>query len=146
MSPALLPLLTVDAAYTVPAAQTARALFTGLPHGASYAHRLIDALATGALVAVAESVCAQALQPHLRDDETVVGVRVEVEHLAPAAVGSTLRLQGAAHAVEGRRVVFAIEVRDALECVGRASVVLSTVRRPLIDARVSGKAQRLAAA
>jgi hypothetical protein len=49
-------------------------------------------IATGALVAVAESVCAQALQPCLAPGDTVVGTKVEIEHASPAPAGTELRL------------------------------------------------------
>ena len=41
--------------YVVPSHQTARSLFTRLPHGMAYADTLVECLATGYLIAVVES-------------------------------------------------------------------------------------------
>lgn len=127
--PGLSPGLVVDTHYDVPEGLTARRWFETLPHGAGYAKRLMPVMATGALVAVAESVCAQALQPYLAPDDTVVGTRVEIEHAAPAPAGTRLRLQ--ARVVElrdcGRAVHFAVDVSASGRRVCSARVILRAV-------------------
>jgi hypothetical protein len=54
-----------EESYTVPADQTAKSLFSRLPHGSEYAERLIECLATGYLVAVIESICIREMQQHV---------------------------------------------------------------------------------
>ena len=81
--------------YSVPPEQTARALFSRLPHGSDYAQRLIECLATGYLVAVVESICIREMQRYVdADSEVVVGRAIELEHKGPIPPGSTLKLRG----------------------------------------------------
>ena len=87
--------------YNVPPEQTARALFSRLPHGSDYAERLIECLATGYLVAVLESVCVREMQRHVdAASEVVVGRTIRVEHKGPIPPGSTLILHGWVHRLE----------------------------------------------
>src|SRR5664279_2420828 len=68
-----------DEGYRVPADQTARSLFARLPHGCAYAETLIECLATGYLVAVAESICIREMQRNIDPSmEVVVGRTVRV--------------------------------------------------------------------
>jgi predicted thioesterase len=137
--PGLPPGLSIDARYEVPEALTARHWFETLPHGAGYARRLMPVMATGALVAVAESVCAQALQPYLAPGDTVVGTKVEIEHTSPAPAGTELRLQARVVDVRdrGRQVHFDVDAkaRDRLVCSVR--VVLRAVDAVRFGARLA---------
>ncbi len=80
----------------------------------------VDVLATPELVRLMERAAVAAVDPLLPPGAATVGARIEVEHLAPTPVG--MRVSAHAHlvAVEGRRLTFAIEARDAQEVVGRA--------------------------
>ena len=81
--------------YSVPPEQTARALFSRLPHGSDYAERLIECLATGYLVAVVESICIREMQLHVdAATEVVVGRTIQMEHKGPIPPGSSLKLRG----------------------------------------------------
>lgn len=87
--------ISFEETYSVPPEQTARALFSRLPHGGDYAQRLIECLATGYLVAVVESICIREMQRHVdADSEVVVGRTIELEHKGPIPPGSTLKLRG----------------------------------------------------
>jgi hypothetical protein len=78
--------------YCVPPEQTARALFSRLPHGSDYAERLIECLATGYLVAVIESICIREMQLHVDAvTEVVVGQTIKLEHKGPIPPGSSLK-------------------------------------------------------
>ena len=57
--------ISFEETYNVPPEQTARALFSRLPHGSDYAQKLIECLATGYLVAVVESICIREMQRHV---------------------------------------------------------------------------------
>ena len=59
--------------YTVPAEQTAQRMFGVLPHGKSYADRLVHAMANGYLFAVVESICVREMQTHLDHNDVVPG-------------------------------------------------------------------------
>lgn len=108
--------------------QTARRLFATLPLGADYAPRLVEALATGMLVATIESACIAEVQRHLADGETVVGAEVDVRHLGPALPGHGLRIYGRGRwDASPRRGTFDITVDDGQGRVATARVVLAVV-------------------
>ena len=133
----------IEERYTVPADQTARRLFASLPHGRAYASQLVDAMATGYLVTVLESVCARALQPILRQgEETVVGSRVELQHRAPAVPGATLRLWGWVERMGDRDVTFWIGADHGDERICEARVVLHIVSAEAMTARIARKLGR----
>ena len=95
--------------YRVPPEQTARHLFGRLPHGKGYADRMVDAMATGYLVSVLESICARELQPLLdQDEETVVG-SVEFQfrhHRAPIAPNTLIKVDGFIVGIGDREATF----------------------------------------
>ncbi|MEO8525611.1 MAG: GNAT family N-acetyltransferase [Caldimonas sp.] len=108
--------------------QTAQRLFATLPLGAAYAHRLVQALATGLLVATIESACIAEMQCHLADGDTVVGANVAVRHLGPALPGHGLRIRGMWRWQDGRRrAAFDVTVDDGHDNVATASVVMAVV-------------------
>lgn len=108
--------------------QTAQRLFATLPLGAAYAHRLVQALATGLLVATIESACIAEMQHHLADGDTVVGANVAVRHLGPALPGHGLRIRGMWRWQDGRRrAAFDVAVDDGHDNVATASVVMAVV-------------------
>ena len=108
--------------------QTARRLFATLPLGAAYAPRLVQALATGLLVATIESACIAEMQCHLADGETVVGSEVDVRHLGPALPGHGLRISGRGRwEPSPRRATFDVVVDDGQGRVATARVVLAVV-------------------
>jgi predicted thioesterase len=133
-------------AYVVPEEHTARALFATLPHGAAFAHRMVDAMASGLLVAVVESVCAQQMQPLLDDDETLVGAKIEIVHERPAVPGSLLTLQGRARTSGSSETTFEVIVADGLERIATLRVVMNAIRLPRFSAGLERKSALLAAA
>ena len=108
--------------------QTAQRLFATLPLGAAYAPRLVQALATGLLVATIESACIAEMQCRLVCGETVIGTKVDVRHLGPALPGHALRIGGRGRwDASRRRASFDITVDDGQERVATARVVLAVV-------------------
>jgi fluoroacetyl-CoA thioesterase len=97
---------------TVTAADTARAMRSGE----------VDVLATPRVVALCEQASCAALAGHLADGETSVGTRVELAHLAPVAVGSTVRAVATLEKAEGRRLVFNVSVTDDAGLVAAGKV------------------------
>ena len=131
--------------YVVPEALTARNVFSTLPHGAAYAHRMIPALATGLLVSIVESVCAQAMQERLAADETLVGAEVEIRHDRPALPGSQLTLRGSARVRSSSETLFEVSVEDHFEQIATVRVVMRAIRAPRFEAGLARKAALLAA-
>ena len=73
----------------------------------------IDVVATTALILFLEEVSHGAVAHGLEDGEATVGVRVEVDHLAPARVGSVISVRCELTEIRGRRLIFSCEVRQS---------------------------------
>jgi fluoroacetyl-CoA thioesterase len=88
--------------HTVTGADTAAALGSGE----------VPVLATPRVLALAEQATVAAVAGALPAGATTVGVRVELDHLAPSPVGADLEVQAVLERVAGRRLQFAVRVRD----------------------------------
>jgi len=106
------------AALTVGEADTAIALRSGE----------VPVLATPRLVALLEEATVDALAGHLDPGQTTVGMRVQIDHLAPTAIGATVHAEATLEAVEGRRLTFATEATE-----DGAPVATATVTRVVVD-------------
>jgi predicted thioesterase len=136
-----------EEAYCVPANQTARSLFARLPHGSAYAETLIECLATGYLVAVAESICIREMQRHIDPlMEVVVGRTVRVEHRVPIPPGTCLRLRGWVERLGERSATFCVQVHDGHEVVCEGAITLVAAPRASIEMRIATKVSALGTA
>jgi fluoroacetyl-CoA thioesterase len=72
----------------------------------------VPVLATPRVLALAERATVAAVADALAAGATTVGVRVELEHLAPSPVGAELEVQAVLERAAGRRLQFAVRVRD----------------------------------
>jgi fluoroacetyl-CoA thioesterase len=97
---------------TVTDADTAIAMLSGA----------VPVLATPRLVALFEEAAMAAIDGQLADNETSVGMRVQIDHLAPTAVGASVTAEATLDKVEGRRLVFTVSARDARGLVGAGKV------------------------
>jgi predicted thioesterase len=97
----------------------------------------VPVLATPRLVQLCEQASVSALVGHLNGDETTVGFRVELTHLAPISVGSRVVATATLDRSEGRRLVFNTSVNDAcgLVAAGRVTRVLVDPGRFMEKAR-----------
>ncbi|MGY6501593.1 MAG: thioesterase family protein [Acidimicrobiales bacterium] len=82
----------------------------------------VPVLATPRLVALFEEASMHAVADQLGERETTVGMRVQIDHLAPTAVGSTVTADATLDKVEGRRLTFTVSARDARGLVGAGKV------------------------
>ena len=98
----------------------------------------VPVLATPRVVALVERATCAAVAGALTDDLTTVGVRVEVDHLAPTPVGGTIEVEAVLEAVEGRRLTFGVRVRDDERDVARGTVVRTLVTRERFVATATG--------
>jgi predicted thioesterase len=60
---------------------------------ASYASGLVPTLSTPHLIALMENAARAAVEPGLLSEQSTVGVRVDMQHLAPTPVGMEVRVQ-----------------------------------------------------
>lgn len=136
--------ISFEETYSVPPEQTARALFSRLPHGSEYAQRLIECLATGYLVAVVESICIREMQRYVdADSEVVVGRTIELEHKGPIPPGSTLKLRGWVERLGQRNAKFRVQASDDHEVVCEGSVILVVALRGSLQSRIAVKVEAL---
>lgn len=82
----------------------------------------VPVLATPRLVALFEEAAVAAVAGQFAEGQTTVGMRVQVDHLAPTAVGSTVTAEATLERVDGRRLVFTVAARDARGLVGAGKV------------------------
>ncbi|HMK63469.1 MAG TPA: hotdog domain-containing protein, partial [Acidimicrobiales bacterium] len=89
----------------------------------------VEVLATARLVALCEEACCLAVAGALRQPQTSVGVRVQLDHLAPLRVGSTVTAEATLERVEGRRLKFTVSASDdaGLVAAGRMTRVVVDV-------------------
>ena len=86
----------------------------------------VPVLATPRVVALCEEATVLALKDELGERETSVGMKVQLDHLAPTGVGHTVAAEATVEKVNGRRVTFTVSVSDerGLIAVGRVTRVV----------------------
>ena len=89
----------------------------------------VDVLGTPAVVALCEAAAVKALAGALEPGRTSVGVRIDIEHLAPTPVGSTVVAAAELVAVEGRTLRFVVHATDRSGEIARG-----THARVVVDA------------
>jgi fluoroacetyl-CoA thioesterase len=104
--------------YTVAGADTAAAVGSGE----------VPVLATPRVLALAEWATVAAVAGALDAGATTVGTRVELDHLAPSPVGAELEVRVVLERVTGRRLQFAVDLRD-----GDRRVASGLITRVVVD-------------
>lgn len=79
---------------------------------------VVPVYATPAMAALMEAAAVNALEGALPEDQTSVGVYLDVQHLAATPVGVAVRAEARLTAVEGRRLTFRVSAFDASEQIG----------------------------
>ena len=100
-----------EASVTVDESNTAIALGSGS----------VPVFATPAMAALVEAAAVQAVAEVLADDQTTVGVYLDLQHLAATPVGLTVRAEAKLVQVEGRRLTFRVTAFDDVEQIGIGS-------------------------
>ena len=114
------------------------ALTVGEEHTASrWGSGRAPVLGTPALVALMEAAAVDCIEQLLTDGQESLGVKVEIEHIAPTPVGLEVTATAELTEIDGRTLHFKVEARDAREVVGRGRHT-----RVVVDAaRFRAKAQ-----
>ena len=97
----------------------------------------VEVLATPRLIALVEEAAMTAVGDRLPAGQTTVGMRVQVDHLAPTSVGSSVAAEATLERVEGRRLTFTVSVTDhgGLVAAGKVTRVIVETERFLDKAR-----------
>jgi fluoroacetyl-CoA thioesterase len=88
----------------------------------------VAVLATPRLIALCEEATMQVLEGQLGPGETSVGMQVQLDHLAPTAVGQVVAAEATVERVSGRRITFTLSVNDE-----RGLVAVGRVTRAVVD-------------
>ncbi|MDH3753548.1 MAG: thioesterase [Acidimicrobiia bacterium] len=88
----------------------------------------VPVLATPRVLALCEEATVAAIAGHLEDGTTTVGMRVQLDHLAPTGVGSTVTAEATVDKVEGRRLTFTVAAADE-----RGAIAAGRVIRVVVD-------------
>lgn len=111
--------LTATQQHTVGEQDTASAVGSGS----------LPVLGTPRLLAWCEAATCAAIAPALEDDQTSVGTRVSLEHVAPSPVGAGVEVTASTVHVDGRLVRFSVAARQDGKLVGSGEVT-----RVVVDA------------
>ena len=115
------PGLTASVEMTVAQQDTALAMSSGD----------VPVLATPRVIALCEEATVRALDGYLTEGETSVGMRVQLDHVQPTKVGSSVVAEATLEKVEGRRLTFTVHAHDArgLVAAGRVTRVVVDIER-----------------
>lgn len=94
----------------------------------SFRSGTVPVLATPRVVALCEQAAFEAVEQYLPDESTSVGMRVQMDHLAPTMPGATVVAEATLDQVNGRRLVFNVSVSDS-----RGLIAAGKVTRVVVD-------------
>jgi predicted thioesterase len=100
---------------------------------------LVVVLATPAMVALMEGAAVACVEHLLPAGHNTVGIHLEVSHTKPTPPGVAVSARAELTEVDGRKLIFRIEARDALEVIGQATHTRVVVDRARFDAKVAAK-------
>ena len=89
----------------------------------------VPVLGTPRLVALAEEASVKVVEGTLPAGHTTVGMRVQLDHLQPNRVGTTVTAEATLEKIEGRRLTFTVNITDkcGLVAVGKLTRVVVEV-------------------
>jgi len=88
----------------------------------------VPVLGTPRLIALCEEASLEAIAGQVPDGHTTVGMRVQLDHLAPTAVGYRVTAEARLDKIEGRRLTFAVSASDE-----RGLIAAGKVTRVVVD-------------
>ena len=98
----------------------------------------VPVLATPRVVTLAEEASVMAIDGELAEGSTSVGYRVQLDHLAPTAVGGKVRAEATLESIEGRRLTFRVSVNDGHGLVAAGRITRVIVERSRFVDKASG--------
>lgn len=96
----------------------ARCLVTAETTAANLGSGELEVFATPAMIALIEKAAWQSVAPHLEEGCGTVGTALRVRHLSATPVGMEVTARTELCEIDGRRLVFKVEVRDVKGVVG----------------------------
>ena len=77
--------------------------------------------ATPCMVAMMEGAACEAIAQGLSENETTVGIELNIQHLAATPVGMEVRAEATVTAVEGKIITFEVEAFDEAGTIGKGT-------------------------
>ena len=88
----------------------------------------VPVLGTPRVVGLCEEATVVALAGRLEPGETSVGHTIQLDHVAPTRVGTTVRAEATLLKVNGRKLTFSVSVTDA-----RGLIAAGKITRVIVD-------------
>lgn len=98
---------------------------------------LLPVYATPSMIALMEGTCAESVQPYLAEGEGTVGVAVDIKHIAATPVGMNVRCESLLKEVNGKKLVFEVNVYDEKGLVGTGIHKRAIINNEAFMARLS---------
>jgi len=97
----------------------------------------VPVLSTPRILALVEEASVASLEGQLDPGSSTVGMRVQLPHISPTAVGGRIVAEATLEKVEGRRLLFHVSAKDerGLVAAGKVTRVVVDVERFLDKAR-----------
>lgn len=136
MKESLKPGIRFEHRFVVPSSKTVPALY---PEAAEFV-AMPEVFATGFLVGFLEWACIKCVNPHLDwPREQTVGTHIDVSHEAATPPGLEVTATVELIAVEGRRLVFAVEAHDDVDLISKGRHERFVIDKQRFDAKVGQK-------
>jgi fluoroacetyl-CoA thioesterase len=136
MKDTLKPGIRYEHSFVVPPTKTVPALY---PESEEFV-AMPEVFATGFLVGFLEWACIKAINPHLDwPQEQTVGTHIDVSHEAATPPGLEVTAMVELLAVEGRKLIFAVEARDGVDRISKGRHERFIIDRDRFLAKLAGK-------
>jgi predicted thioesterase len=96
-------------------------------------------VSTPNIIQFLERTARHLLTPHLEADERSVGLEIDIRHHAPTPVGQTIHCRAQVISIDGSKIQFQIEARDAYEVIMRGLHKRAVIRTESFTKRVKAK-------
>lgn len=136
MKETLVPGIKATHRFVVPLAKTVPALY---PEAEEFL-AMPEVFATGFMVGLLEWTCLKVINEHLDwPAEQSVGTHIDVSHEAATPPGLEVTATAELIAIEGRKLVFAVEAHDGVDLISRGRHERHVIDRKKFDSRVRAK-------
>jgi predicted thioesterase len=85
-------------------------------------HQLPPVYSTPDMVRLMETAAFHALRPFCEGDEITVGTAINIRHLAPSGLGSTIRAEAVLESFDGRFYTMRVKASDETKEIGNGTV------------------------
>ncbi|MDQ7024956.1 MAG: thioesterase family protein [Anaerolineae bacterium] len=99
----------------------------------------VSVYATPAMIALMEAAAISALDPHLPESDTSVGIEIHVQHLSATPVGEQITAMAEITHIDGKRVKFELRAWDEREIIGQGTHTRFIIDADEFTERLTGK-------